>query len=209
MKHAKKAARRKILALRDAAHDPAADAAMIQTLTALDAYQKAKTLACYVSYGSEVDTHPLIARALADGKAVAVPYCVMKTHEMKMLTLSHFPDDLKPGTMGILEPDPAICPEMTPDAIDLLIVPGVGFTEGGERLGYGGGFYDRYLLRLRPDATRIALVPECLLFDALPTEDHDQRVPVIITERRIIDCYHTDPSHETAIKQERETNYDA
>ena len=195
MKHAKKTARRKILALRDAAHDPKTDAAMIQTLMALDAYQKAKALACYVSYGSEVDTHPLITRALSDGKTVAVPHCVMKTHDMKMLTLSHFPDDLKPGTMGILEPDPAICPEMPPDAIDLMIVPGVGFTESGERLGYGGGFYDRYLPRLRPDAARIALVPEYLLFNALPTEDHDQRVPVIITERRIINCYHNNASH--------------
>ena len=179
MKHAKKAARRKILALRDAAHDPAADAAMIQTLTALDAYQKAKTLACYVSYGSEVDTHPLIARALADGKAVAVPYCVMKTHEMKMLTLSHFPDDLKPGTMGILEPDPAICPEMTPEAIDLLIVPGVGFTEGGERLGYGGGFYDRFLAR-EPHPT-IALFYDFQLLPDLPVQAHDIPVDAVLS----------------------------
>jgi 5-formyltetrahydrofolate cyclo-ligase len=188
MKHAKKTARRKILALRDAAHDPKTDAAMIQTLMALDAYQKAKALACYVSYGSEVDTHPLITRALSDGKTVAVPHCVMKTHEMKMLTLSHFPDDLHPGTMGILEPDPAVSPELAPDAIDLIVVPGVGFTKRGERLGYGGGFYDRYLLKLKATAHLVALVPEFLLFDALPTEAHDLRIPTLITEKRIIDC---------------------
>ena len=188
MKHAKKTARRQILKLRDAAHDPAADAAIVKALTGLDVYQNARTLAVYVSFGSELNTFPLIEQALSDGKRVAVPYCVPKTHIMKMLSIAHFPDDLHPGTMGILEPDPAVSPELAPDAIDLIVVPGVGFTKRGERLGYGGGFYDRYLLKLKATAHLVALVPEFLLFDALPTEAHDLRIPTLITEKRIIDC---------------------
>lgn len=188
MKNAKQTLRRQILELRDAAHDPKADTVMIRTLTALDDYKRAKRVAVYVSWNSEVNTHPLIEQALNDGKRVAVPYCVPKTRDMKMLEITRFPDDLKPGTMGILEPDPAVCPEMAPEAIDLIIVPGVGFTERGERLGYGGGFYDRYLPKLKATAAQIALAPEFQILDTLPVEAHDQRVPTIITERRIIDC---------------------
>ena len=177
MKQAKQAARRQILKLRDAAHDPAADAAIVKALTELDVYQNARTLAVYVSFGSELNTFPLIEQALSDGKRVAVPYCVPKTHIMKMLSIAHFPDDLHHADAA-----------QRADRHDLIVVPGVGFTKRGERLGYGGGFYDRYLLKLKATAHLVALVPEFLLFDALPTEAHDLRIPTLITEKRIIDC---------------------
>jgi 5-formyltetrahydrofolate cyclo-ligase len=188
MKKEKQALRRRMLALRDQIHDDAADQAMMRTLLGLDLYQKAACIAVYVSFGTEVDTHALIQKALEDGKRVAVPYCVPKSPVMQMLEIGRFPDDLHPGTMDILEPDPKMSPAVDPADIDCMIVPGVCFTEDGRRLGYGGGFYDRYLPKLKDLSRCVALVPEGMLIDSLPIEDHDQRIPKLITERRIIDC---------------------
>ncbi|MCH4071561.1 5-formyltetrahydrofolate cyclo-ligase [Pseudoramibacter sp.] len=188
MKKEKQALRRRMLALRDKTHDSAADQAMLKTLLGLDLYQKAACIAAYVSFGTEVDTHALIRQALRDKKRVAVPYCVPKSHVMQMLEISRFPEDLHPGTMDILEPDPEKSPVVDPSDIDCLIVPGVCFTEDGRRLGYGGGFYDRYLPKLAAMSRCAALVPEAMLVDSLPTESHDVRIPKLITERRIIDC---------------------
>ncbi|MGN0194796.1 MAG: 5-formyltetrahydrofolate cyclo-ligase [Pseudoramibacter sp.] len=188
MKKEKQALRRRLLALRDMTHNAAADQAILKTLFTLDLYRKADCIATYVSFGTETDTHALIRQALKDKKRVAVPYCVPKSHTMQMLEITRFPEDLRPGTMDILEPDPETCPVVAPADIDCMIVPGVGFTEDGRRLGYGGGFYDRYLPKLKSLSRCVALVPEEMLVDDLPVEDHDQRIPKIITERRIINC---------------------
>ena len=85
---------------------------------------------------------------------------------------------MEPGAMGILAPA-AHTPAVEPEDIDVLIVPGVAFTRQGERLGYGGGFYDRYI----PLCTRakvLSLVFEEQIVPFIPTEEHDLRIPVLI-----------------------------
>ena len=94
-------------------------------------------------------------------------------------------DDLESGRFGILEPK-AYCGEILPEEIDLCIIPCLCVGSSGIRLGYGGGYYDRYLPRMRPDAVRAALCRERLLGSEPPSEPHDRPVLVTITEKQVI-----------------------
>jgi 5-formyltetrahydrofolate cyclo-ligase len=184
----KKRLRQEWRAHRDATHDPAVDAAVGRAFLGSQFYREAQTLFISVSFGSELDTHALIARALADGKRVAVPYCDARTHRMRPLGITRFPADLAPGTMGILEPDPALCAPALPEALDLVIVPGIAFTRRGVRLGYGGGYYDRFLAALPARVPTLALAPDSQIADVLPTEPHDRRFDWLLTEGGLTDC---------------------
>jgi 5-formyltetrahydrofolate cyclo-ligase len=184
----KKRLRQTWRAHRDATHNPAIDAAVGRTFLASSFYREARNLFISVSFGSELDTHALIARALADGKCVAVPYCDTQTHRMLPLWIERFPDDLTPGTMGILEPDPALCAPALPETLDLVIVPGVAFTRRGVRLGYGGGYYDRFLAVLPAHVPTLALAPASQVTDVLPAEPHDRRFGWLLTETGLTDC---------------------
>ena len=97
-------------------------------------------------------------------------------------------DQLAPAVFGILTPDPQQCPQLDALVIDLCIVPGLAFDRRGVRLGRGGGYYDRYLPRLRADAVRVGWVPSQFLVDRLPVEPHDARVHLVITERGTTVC---------------------
>lgn len=117
-----------------------ADQRLLRKVLASPSYREAKTVATYLSLPHEVDTSALIAQAVADGKRVVVPK-VMGRGEMVFVVYQ--PDQLMVGAFGILEPtgDQPV-PKST---IDLIHVPGVVFDPSGYRIGYGGGFYDRYL----------------------------------------------------------------
>lgn len=118
----------------------AADRRLLAGLLASPAYREAETLATYLSLPHEVDTSGLIARAQADGKRVLVPKVLGLG---KMIFVAYDPDQLVAGAFGILEPT---SDQPVPKAeIDLIHVPGLIFDPRGYRLGYGGGFYDRYL----------------------------------------------------------------
>lgn len=118
----------------------AADRRLLAELLASPAYREAETLATYLSLPHEVDTSGLIARAQADGKRVLVPKVLGLG---KMIFVAYDPDQLVAGAFGILEP---ASDQPVPKAeIDLIHVPGLIFDPRGYRLGYGGGFYDRYL----------------------------------------------------------------
>lgn len=184
----KKRLRQRWRAHRDATRNPVIDAAIGRAFLASSFYREARNLFISVSFGSELDTHALIVRALSDGKRVAVPYCDARTHRMLPLWIAHFPDDLAPGIMGILEPDPALCAAALPEALDLVIVPGIAFTCRGVRLGYGGGYYDRFLTALPSRVPTLALTPTSQVADDLPTEPHDQRFGWLLTEAGLTDC---------------------
>ncbi len=184
----KKHLRQRWRAHRDATHNPAVDAAVGRAFLASRFYRKAQTLFISVSFGSELDTHPLIARALVDGKRVAVPHCDPRTHRMQPLWIARFPEDLTPGILGILEPDPDRCAAAAPAMLDLVIVPGIAFTRRGMRLGYGGGYYDRFLTALPDHVPTLALAPDSQIADALPVEPHDRRFNWLLTESGLTDC---------------------
>jgi 5-formyltetrahydrofolate cyclo-ligase len=175
--------RRELRARRNA-FEPAsriAAAGHIQTrLLDLDAIRDAKTWFTYVSSGSEVDTHELIHTLLARDDIVAVPR-VIGLGEMVAQQIHSF-DELRLGEFGILAPPPS---ESFTGAIDVCVCPGVAFTECGDRLGAGGGYYDRYLAAHRPRIA-VALAFEFQVQPELPVDEYDGRMDFIITEQRVI-----------------------
>ncbi len=138
----------------------------------------------YVSIGSEVSTDLFIERMLRKGKKIAVPKCdsngIMHFHIIKST------DDLRCGKYNI--PEPAeYCPVAEITDKTLCIVPGLAFTCDGKRLGYGGGYYDRFL-SVNPNIYTIALTYDELVADELPCEPHDISINAILTEKRMVFC---------------------
>ncbi|MCG0278765.1 MAG: 5-formyltetrahydrofolate cyclo-ligase [Thermanaeromonas sp.] len=160
--------------------------AIHRRLLSLSAWEEANFLMIYVSFGSEVSTDYLIKKALAQGKKVAVPYCLREERKLMASVIYDYPGDLIPRTWGILEPRPEALRPVEPGLIDLCLVPGVAFDIYGNRLGYGAGYYDRFLPRLRPDAYKIALAFEVQIVDTVFPTPQDVPVDLIITEARMI-----------------------
>lgn len=160
--------------------------AVMDRVMSLEAYLKAKSLMVYVDFRNEVQTGGLIVRSLAAGKIVSVPITDVKGRKLIPSRLMSYPEDLAPGTWGILEPRPECVRPLDPGELDLVIVPGVAFDPKGNRLGYGGGFYDRFLPRTRPGTVYIAPAFEVQVVDDVFPGSHDVPVHVIVTEKRII-----------------------
>ena len=180
----KKALRREVLceaASLTPAYKKQADEAIIRCLTALPEYREAGTVFCFVGTDQEIKTWPFLLSALADGKTVAVPLCTGKGIMEARQILSK--EDLMPGAYGILEPKPA-CPLVEPSQIDLAVIPCVSCTHDGRRLGHGGGYYDRYFCDA-VTSTAVLICREQLVREAIPTEAHDIRFPLVITDAGI------------------------
>ena len=120
------------------------DQKVFERVLRLNQYATAQLLLVYVSTAIEVDTKMLIEKALADGKRVGVPRCVPGTREMEFYEI-HSLDELEPGTFGVLEPKPNPEKLLPQDPGGLCIIPGLCFDNFGYRLGYGKGYYDRFL----------------------------------------------------------------
>lgn len=184
---AKRDLRRRALAARDAL--PAAERARLSTAVcsraaALPDLQAAAHILLFASFGSEVDTTALAAWILAEGKALYLPR-VLGTRRMAGYRIVDPAADLVPGVWGIPEPRAGLA-EVAPAILDAIIVPGSAFDVAGRRCGYGGGFYDSYLLQTRPGTPWVALAFEAQLVEALPCEPHDLSVTAIVTEQRVI-----------------------
>lgn len=151
--------------------------AIADRLFACPRFSEAKSAAFYIPKGNEVDTSGMIARALREGKEVVVP---VTDHHLGFCRFSSF-EDLAPGKYGILEPKTRNPPAKEPDVV---IVPGVSFGLCMHRLGYGKGYYDRYLSA--SPAYRIGICFDFQLVEKMPTHENDERMDEIITERRVI-----------------------
>lgn len=141
---------------------------------ASEAYQKAKTIYGYLPYNQEVRTVPMLAQALKDGKKVAVPK--VYGDEMKFLYL----DDLNAvakGYAGI--PEPIADEPVAQDETALVLMPGLAFDPQGHRIGYGGGFYDKFLAA-EPNHPTLALCYEFQMLPKLDVEDHDIPVDTVL-----------------------------
>ncbi|MCW5206265.1 5-formyltetrahydrofolate cyclo-ligase [Desulfobulbus sp. F5] len=150
----------------------------------------AQHLFMYVHFRSEVETLPLIEHFLAVGKKVSVPLTLRKESQLLAVRITDPVSQLKPGCFGILEPTQEQKKQavIDPATIDIALVPGSVFDRYGGRLGYGGGFYDRFLAQNAPQAYKIGLAYELQLVKEVPTEAHDQRMDMIITEEQLYDC---------------------
>ena len=143
-------------------------------------YKNAKTIFIFVSFGSEVNTHKIIERAIKDGKNVCVPKINSKEKGMEVFKIESM-SELKEGYFGVLEPFEEKC-EISGEDLDLIVVPGVGFDKNGYRIGYGGGFYDKFFNNMEKDVSKIALGYDIQMVDELATEKHDKRINGLITE---------------------------
>ncbi len=159
-----------------------------ERLRALPEFEQAGVVMFYLDFRKEVQTGALIADCLAKGKRVVIPITDQANTALIPSELKDFPGDLTSGTWGILEPKPDRVRPVDPQEIDLVVVPGVSFDPNGNRLGYGGGFYDRFLLRTKPDATFVALAFELQIMDDVYPEEHDHPVHYVITEDRVLGC---------------------
>ena len=145
----------------------------------------AKNIFTYVSFRSEVNTHGMIDSFLAQGKVVSVPFTDMNKKTIIPSIIKSVKNDLVPGTFGISEPvAEKLCP-MLVDDIDIVIMPGAAFSDKGCRIGYGGGFYDRFLQKNR--ISSYALAFDFQIVDEVPfSPEYDLKVDYIVTEKRTI-----------------------
>lgn len=143
-------------------------------------YREADTLLVYVSAkDNEVDTHALIERARAAGKRILVPVMGAAKGELRWSLLRQCADLVR-VRFGLLEPAPGMELFLKPAPGAVCLVPGIAFTRDGRRLGYGGGYYDRFLGKF--EGTSIGLAFEVQLAPCLPVTDRDHPVAHVVTE---------------------------
>ena len=151
------------------------------------AFQAAQFVQLYLSNETEVETTPLFHLARRLKKQIVVPLIDIKNKTLTFSKLTRLgPDILESGPFGIPQPRPAFQKKMQVDEIDLWIIPGVGFDRAGNRLGYGGGYYDRILHQVKNPV--IGLAFDLQIIDHVPIEATDRPVDYIITEKRTIEC---------------------
>ncbi len=147
-------------------------------------YQQCDTIFAYYPLGNEVDCRPLIKEAIKAGKKVALPRTAIQ-HQMDFYEVKDL-SELELGSYGIMEPK-LTCKRMEPSEATLVLVPGVVFDEQGNRYGYGGGFYDRYLMRY-PKSHPMALAYESQISKAtLEVLETDVKMNTIVTENRVLE----------------------
>ncbi len=180
--------REKYRLMRDSQHTAeimAKSLAVAERLTNLDVYKEAEWVFPYVNYGSEVETVTLIEMSLKQGKKVAVPLLInprenkmvfQQIDELKNLNKVHY---------GIMEPERDDSRFVEPTEKTLIIVPGLAFDVNGYRLGYGGGYYDRFLSENNSIKTICVCFDRCIS-SSLSKEEYDVAVDMCVTESRII-----------------------
>ena len=153
---------------------------IFQNVTAFPEFKNAETLMIYYSVDREPYTIKIAQFALEQGKRVVFPFCY-RGGIMDARLVSNI-DELKPAMLGIPAPS-AEAEIVAPGEIDLVIVPALTYDRHGFRLGYGGGYYDRYLPQTR--AFKVGVARESLLRDDLPHEAHDISVDCLVTEKQV------------------------
>lgn len=144
-------------------------------------YKSCDKIYLYSSFGSEVDTSLLFSKALSDSKTVAFPKCLDKEGNMEFYYVSSV-RDFALGAFGIKEPTTE-CPKADFDSGTLCIVPGIGFSLDGHRIGYGKGYYDRFLSEFKGISVGFCF-DECVI-ESLPFNKFDKKVNYLITDKKI------------------------
>lgn len=165
----------------DPAYKAESSEAICRHVLALDAYRAAKTVFAFAGTDHEIDTSLVLNETLAAGKTLVLPRCA-EGHALDLCVVASM-DDLVPGMYGILEPR-AGCPLVTAGDIDFAVIPCLSFDRRGRRLGQGGGYYDRLLPRLTCPTCLICR--ERLMSEAVPTEEHDRRCDLYLTENGVM-----------------------
>ncbi|MGE5703329.1 MAG: 5-formyltetrahydrofolate cyclo-ligase [Clostridia bacterium] len=184
MKARKQALRQEILARRKALTEGERQQFSSQAaehLAKLGVLAQCRTVMAFFPFRDEIDTRPFLAMALKRGQQIWLPYT---DQQNKRIVPFVFTDEnsLKQGAYGICEPDPDTAEPADAGALDAVIMPGSAFDRQGGRMGYGEGYYDRFLASLSHRPILIGLSFEVQLVDELPMEPHDFRVQYVTTE---------------------------
>jgi 5-formyltetrahydrofolate cyclo-ligase len=175
--------RRRLDGLTDAARRTASER-IRGHLAALPEFQQARTVLLFAAIDDEADTWPILADALATGKTLALPKIDRKRRMVDARVVYDLEDDLAPGIFGIMQPQRGeIVP---PAAIDFILVPARGFDGAGNRLGRGGGYYDRYLAQPGLHAALCGVGFAAQVLDGLPHTPRDLPVHLLVTEEGVL-----------------------
>ncbi|PRR82694.1 5-formyltetrahydrofolate cyclo-ligase [Clostridium vincentii] len=160
------------------------DKIIIGKLKETEEYKKSKNIFIYIGFGSEIDTAKYIEEFLMEGKKVFVPRTNMVIKTMDAVEITSL-KELERNKFGILEPNKNK-ESIDKNQLQLIIMPGVAFDIDKGRIGYGGGYYDKYMEYIAEGIPKIALAYELQIIDKVPREDHDILPDSIITEKRTI-----------------------
>ena len=152
----------------------------------LDCIKNAKNIMLYLDFNNEVSTYSLIKKLLNLGKIVSSPITLKEERKLIPSQITDLKNGIQYGTYNIREPKPECSPAINIKDLDVVIVPAVAYDKNCYRLGYGGGFYDRFLENLRKDAVTIGIAFDLQIFDEVPKEAHDAQLDYIVTESRIL-----------------------
>jgi 5-formyltetrahydrofolate cyclo-ligase len=154
-------------------------------IAALPEYQAARHVLLYLAMPGEVTVEDLLRLTTSQGKQFYAPRCAPKR---RLAVHSYVPGEtpLRSGPFGIREPDPKQVAEADPGILDLVIVPALLLSETGDRLGYGGGYYDRFLPSLPKSCVLIGALPEALIRPSLPRDPWDVPLDIVVTEKRLL-----------------------
>ena len=191
LKRAKRRVRSEVLAARDDLPVPERDArsaSIAERVMSLPELSGAPLVMVFWSFGSEVDTGPLIDMLISGGARLALPRIVDDDLEVRAFVPG---DPVSATRFGAFEPTGGDV--LDPSRVDVIVAPGVAFDRHGRRVGYGGGFYDRLFRRTRPDALRVGIGFDLqFLHDALPAGHFDLPLDVVVTEARTVRCVPAD-----------------
>lgn len=156
-----------------------------QNISRLDAFREARTVHIYLSIArqNEVDTIPITRELLENDRKVVVPVTLFEDHSLRHVLLERL-DNLVVNKWHVPEPPEPHNDSISLADLDLVLVPMLGGDLHGNRLGYGKGYYDRFLKQVR--CPKVGLLFECCLVDEVPTENHDVTLDYIVTDRRVI-----------------------
>lgn len=147
-------------------------------------YKNANIIMAFINFGSEINTRYLIEHAIQDDKIVVIPVMLPETKELKISRILDY-SELEIGHYNILTPKAKFLRFLDPNTIDLILVPGLIFAKDGYRIGYGGGYYDRFLAKLDNNIPKIAIGFDMQITDKVPTDEYDIPVDYILTEKQM------------------------
>ena len=156
---------------------------LVSVVAALPEWQSARHVLLYLAFGNEISVEPLAADEAASRQFYA-PRCA-KGRQLEIYPFVPGETPLVPGPWGIREPDPAFAPPADVGLLDLVLVPSLLLSRDGTRLGYGGGYYDRFLPRLPARCVTVGVAPNALVVPTLPREAWDIPLDIVVTETTI------------------------
>ena len=189
LREAKRLLRQQMRSLRDAlSPDERRERSrrIFQRLNSLPIYREAGLILFYASFGSEVNTWGMMEEAQKCGKRIALPRVSEVSGNLSALEVRDLHRDLHAGYKGIPEPQPDVSRQVREDEIGLIVVPGLVFDDRGYRLGYGKGYYDRFLFNLSRKVPSVGLAFDFQAVPALPVSPRDFPLDLIVTDERII-----------------------